>query len=374
MQCSVDHLRAVAAFVAGSPRRWSELQMDEHALLDLCATEDLSALCFYRLSQSADAEEWPPRLSALLSEAARRQAAEELLRGTEIRVVLDGLARADVAPILIKGTPLAYTAYDAPALRPRQDTDLLVSSAQAGIARRVLESLGYTATVYCDDLFSQFEMQKIDRFGVTHAFDVHWKISTQPAFEHVLTYSGMLPGAQPVPSLGPHAMAAGFADALLLACIHPAMHHRNERRVLWVYDTHLVASRLTHDDFHEFAHRAKETRVAAICADQLQLAHALFQTPVPPEVLAGLARVVDEPSAEYLASQRRWHHELASNLRARSRVGDRVKLLRQVLLPRPSYVLAAYGLSRNPLGQWLLPALYVHRNVRGLWKILTGKK
>ena len=54
--------------------------------------------------------------------------------------------------------------------------------------------------------------------------------------------------------------------------------------------------------------------------------------------------------------------------------GDRVRLLREVLLPSPSYMLGAYGLRGKPLGTWLLPALYVHRNVRGAWKILTGKK
>lgn len=374
MQGSVDHLRAMAAFVAGSPRRWSELQMDEHAFLELCTTEDLSALCFHRLSRSADAEEWPPQLSALLSEAARGQAAGELLRGAELRVVLDALARADVAPILIKGTPLAYTAYDAPALRPRQDTDLLVSTAQAGIARRVLESVGYTPTAYCDDLFSQFEMQKVDRFGVVHAFDVHWRISTQPVFERVLTYEEIVPRARPVPSLGPRAITAGHVDALLLACIHPVMHHRNEQRALWIYDAHLLASALTQDDFRELARRAKQKGVAAVCAHQLRLAQTMFQTPLPAEVIADLVVDADEPSAGYLASQRRWHHELVSSVRAVPRFGDRVALLRQVLLPSPSYMLGAYGLSRKPLALWLLPALYLHRNVRGLWKILAGKK
>ena len=81
----------------------------------------------------------------------------------------------------------------------------------------------------CDDLFSQFEMQKVDGFGVCHVFDMHWKISTQPVFDSVLTYGEMLPRAQPVPALGPHAMTAGLVDALLLACIHPVMHHQNAR-------------------------------------------------------------------------------------------------------------------------------------------------
>jgi hypothetical protein len=375
MRCSLDRLPAVAAFVAGAPLPWAELQIHEDALLELCRAEDLSALCFHRLSQSVAAATWPPRLLESLSEAAHMRAGEELLRGAEIRAALDALTREGVTPILIKGTPLAYTVYDAPALRPREDTDLLIAPADVEIARRVLSSLGYSATVYCDELFSQFEMQKVDRFGVCHVFDVHWKISTQPVFDRVLTHDGMLPRAQPAPALGPGAMAAGSVDALLLACIHPAMHHRNEQRALWIYDIHLLAGLLTADQFAEFTRLARQKQVAGICAYQLRTAQSVFQTALPPGVIADLSRPGDpEPSAAYLASQRRWHHELASSMRGLPRFGDRIKLLREVLLPSPGYMLSAYGLRGKPLAPWLLPALYVHRNVRGAWKILMGKK
>jgi hypothetical protein len=49
-------------------------------------------------------------------------------------------------------------------------------------------------------------------------------------------------------------------------------------------------------------------------------------------------------------------------------------MLRDVLLPSPSYMLGVYGVRGKPLAPWLLPALYVHRNLRGAWKILAGKK
>ena len=374
MQCLLERFPAVAAFLAGSPRPWPELQIHERAMLDLCTDQGLSTLCFHRISQSAQPAGWPPRLSAVLAERARLQVGEELLRAAEVRVVLDALAHAGVVPILIKGTPLAYSVYEAPALRPRDDTDLVIARADIEAARRALGSLGYTATASCHDLFSQFEMQKADRFGLVHAFDVHWKISTQPVFEHVLTYDEMIPRARRVPSLGPHAITAGHVDALLLACIHTAMHHRNEQRVLWLYDAHLLASALTRDDFRELARRAKQKGVAAVCAHQLRLAQTVFQAPVPADVIADLHENADEPSARYLASQRRWHHELASSIRALPRIGDRVALLRDVLLPRRSYMLGAYGLRGKPLAPWLLPVLYVHRNVSGVWKILAGKK
>jgi hypothetical protein len=90
--------------------------------------------------------------------------------------------------------------------------------------------------------------------------------------------------------------------------------------------------------------------------------------------VARLERTSHEPSGEYLASERRWHHETLANLRALPRLADRARLVREVLLPSPHYMLGAYGLRGNPLAPLLLPALYLHRNMRGAWKILAGKK
>jgi Uncharacterised nucleotidyltransferase len=317
---------------------------------------------------------WPASLRDALSETARLQTAEELLRASETRAVLDELARAGVRAILIKGTALAYTVYEAPALRPRDDTDLLVAESDIPKAQHVMASLGYTATILCQDLFCQFEVQKVDRFGVCHAFDVHWRISTQPVFADVLTYPEMLLRTVAVPALGPAAIAPHAADALLLSCIHPAMHHQNAERLLWIYDTHLLASRLAPAEFDDFVRRAARKKVAAVCAHALRIAQTLFRTAIPADVIRELSIASDEPSAEYLASQRRWHHELGSSVRGLPRVGDRLAMLRAVVLPSPAYMLGSYGLRGKPIGLWLLPALYVHRNVRGAWKILMGKK
>jgi len=374
MPCSVDPFPALAAFLAGAPLTWPDLQITEETLLALCDEHDLSVLCFERISRSAS-DEWPDTLCRSLGESAHATIAVELLRANETRAVIDALATRGVDPILIKGTALAYTAYDTPACRAREDTDLLIRESDISAAREVMAELGYTDTVHCSDLFSQFEVQKADRFGVVHAFDIHWKISTQPVFQSVLTHADMLRRVEAVPVLGVRAMCAGPVDALLLACVHPVMHHRNLQRVAWIYDVHLLASRLAPEDVAEFACAARRAGVAAVCAHQLRVAHAMFGTRLFRSLMDAVsAGDTAEPSAAYLASDRTWRDELASSLRGLPGVGDRINLLRGVLLPSPRYMLGAYGLSGTALGSLLLPALYVHRNVRGAWKILTGKK
>jgi hypothetical protein len=325
--------------------------------------------------ESPLADEWPDTVRRALSTAARVQAAVEMVRAAEIRDSLDALADAGVPAVLLKGTPLAYLLYDAPSLRPRGDTDLMVPEEHVSAARSVFLSRGFTSTVHCDDLFSQFEVQKQGEFGVVHAFDVHWKISTQPIFANLLTFDELECHAEPVPALGPHARAAGPLHALLLACAHPVMHHQNTERLLWIYDVHLLASRLSAADFDAFAEMASERKMAAVCAHQLRLAQQTFRTAVPPDVFRRLAAPPQpEPSVAYLSPHRRWHDELLSAVTALPGWSDRARHLRQVLFPSRQYMFAMYGVRQKALGTLMLPALYLHRNVYGAWKILAGKK
>ena len=365
---------ALFEVLQGKSRQWRELELEPHEFLAVCEREEIGGLVFAQLAGLDAAGDWPPEVRSELARIARESAATEMVRRREIAAVLEALGACGVRAIVIKGTALAYSVYADPIARPRLDTDLFIDASDMTAARAALAARGYTAPPYCDTLMSQFQMVKTDGIGVAHVFDVHWKISTQPVFADAVTYAEAASRAVRLPALGPEVAALSNVDALLLACIHPAMHHQNAERILWTYDTHLLASRLTRDEFRAFTERAKEKKVAAICAHELRRAHASFATAVPAEVFSELEAASGEPSAEYLASHRRWHDELTSSVRAMPRFSDRVRLMREVLLPRPSYILGAYGLQGKPLALWLLPVLYVHRNVRGMWKILTGKK
>jgi hypothetical protein len=320
--------------------------------------------------------DWPAEVLEQLTRRASGDAAIELLRRRELARVLEALGSGGVEPILIKGAALAYTIYGAPHCRPRVDTDFLIRREHVDAVRDVMARLGYTASVLCEGeaLFHQFEMFRWDEFGVEHVCDFHWKISTQPIFADVLSYDELRRRANHIPALGPGAVAAGHVDALLLACIHPVMHHRNATRTLWMYDISLLASKLPEADLLVFAELAVEKRVARICVQALRSSQALFHTRLPDSVVRCLAAAGAEPSAEYLVLNRRWHDELLSSLRSLPSMGHRVRLLREVLFPNPAYMFEAYRLSHTRLGSLLLPALYLHRNLHGAWKICSGRK
>jgi hypothetical protein len=365
------------ALLRGEAVSWSALGASANEVLDLCARREISELVHQRLLALADTGvDWPDEVRCELGRQAHAAAALELIRGREVAAVLDALAAAGVRAILIKGVPLAYTLYVSPSARPHADTDLFVRRDQVEVAKQIFARLGYEEPALTDGelIFCQFPVTKRDPFGVEHAFDVHWKISTQSVFADLLTYDELSGAAAPVPALGPHAFAAGPVHALLLACVHPVMHHRNADRPIWIYDLHLLASQLSDAAFAAFADLAIGKRVAAICARQLAAACERFGTRVPARAMAALSSLPsdEEPSAVYLQPARRWRHEMASNIRGLPRWTARFRLLREVLFPSARYMARAYRLSRP--GLVLLPALYVHRCAYGAWKILVGRK
>jgi hypothetical protein len=222
-------------------------------------------------------------------------------------------------------------------------------------------------------VFCQFQMIRSDRFGVEHVFDVHWRISMQTLFANVLTYEEIAAAAVPLARLGAHARTASGPHTLMLACIHPVMHHRNQERLIWLYDIDRLVRRLAEADLHRFATLAVDKRVSSICAQQLEAARGRFGTPSLQPVMTILTTSsAGEPSAVYLRPERRWHHELFWNIRGLGGWKDRVRLLREVFLPDAKYMLEAYHLPSR--GMVLLPALYVHRCLNGAFKILAGRK
>ncbi len=363
----------LATALRGQPVEWDALGVTAARVLATCDALEISELLHHQLTRHPTAASWPIDVRAELGRRARASTARQLVRSAEVTEVLGALDAHGVRPIVFKGAALSHLLYDTPALRPHADTDLLVRRADVSTVRRILSERGYAEPPMTGGelVMCQFQMVKTDRFGVEHVFDVHWKISTQSLFADILTYGEVSDEAVPIEALGSTARGAGGAHALLLACIHPVMHHRNIDRPIWFHDIHLLVSRLPTADLERFGSLAVSKGVSAICARQLALTSECFRTGrtviLPPRSVAA-----NEPSAIYLSARRRWHHELWWNVRSLRRWRDRVRLMREVLLPPPQYMLDSYHL-RAP-GLLLLPVLYVHRGVHGAVKILTGRK
>jgi hypothetical protein len=364
----------LARLLRGQRVAWSDLATTPDRLLEYCEAEDLSSLVHHALGCAID---WPDGVRERLADRARAEAAIEMMRSVELRRVMDALDARGVRAVLFKGTALAYTRYPQPWLRPRADTDLLIRRDDRTPAREVLEALGYTLTPAGagDLVFRQFELQRQDEHGVVHALDVHWQISNQERFARMFDDEETWRRAERVAALGAHARAAGAVDALIISCAHPVMHHRDEERLIWLYDTHLIACSMNEHEWSSFAALAAAKGIAAVCAHGLALAHARLGTVIPPRIRADLDAAARrrEPTAEYLAPARSWRAEMTSNLRALPNWRSRLRLLGEMAFPSPAYVRRIYAMDGSALGWLLLPGLYAHRAVRGLLRNTGGR-
>lgn len=375
MTAGTSFTAVASAVLRGDPATRIPEAVAARDFLDWCRDQDLIPL-LADASRAGRLAGWPEELRAGMTAEAARHAARELAARIALDAALDTLHKQGVRPVLFKGTALAYTAYRHPHLRPRNDTDLLIDRRDVGVVRETLGAAGYAEPNYCDgeQLFCQFELQKTDRLAITAALDFHWKISTQAAFADLFTHEELRETSVPVPALSAHARAAAAPEALVLACIHPAMHHHNELRLLWVYDLHLLYTQLSGAERSRFEDLARTRGVAAICAHQLRRACELLGTPVDAAMLASFERASGEPTAIYLDDSRRWRDDFATNLQTISSWRARLRLVREVMLPRPSYMFARYNVPSAAAGWLLLPALYATRFALGSWKVIAGRK
>ena len=364
----------LSAALRGEAAQWNSLGASSGTLLEACDTLEVSELLHHQLIRTPQYGGWPAQVRTELARRTRESTARQLVRSAEIAEVLNALASYGVRPILFKGAALSHLVYDSPALRPHTDTDVLVRRSDVDTVREVLKQRGYAEPPMTDGelVLCQFQMVKTDGLGVEHVFDVHWKVSTQSLFADVVTYDEISDESVPIRPLGPNARGAGGAHALLLACLHPVMHHRNVDRLIWFYDIHLLVNRLPAIEVERFASLAIDKGIAGICARQLTVTSERFHTPFPDALASWKEPTTREPSAVYLRVGRRWHHELWWNLRNVGGWGDRVRLMREVLLPSPRYMLDSYHLGAS--GVLLLPVLYMHRSAYGVFKIITGRK
>jgi hypothetical protein len=335
-------------------------------LLAAAYRHDVAPLLYRALH---DAGVWDRQTGAArdrLAESAREAVLRDEWRVKTDRLVVAMLVSAGLAPLIFKGAALAQTVYPQSWLRSRVDTDLLIREDDRAAAAAVFEDAGFTRVPrpIGDHVTHQFTYIRMAH-GIRDEYDVHWKIADPQAFADVVTYDELAARAVPVSSLGLDARAIGAVHALLIACTHRVAHHYDRDTLQFLYDVDLLSRRFDAGAWNEATAIASEKKIRAVFARGLGLAEDLLGTPVPQHVTSALAIAAGEreDSADYLRRDLRRVDILRSDLKVLG-WSARVRLLREHLMPPPEYMLASYGTRRAAL----LPALYVHRIVRGAVK------
>lgn len=337
---------------------------DGAALIAAASQHRIFLLLGWTLRAAGRLDAWPVEFIQTFQRAERDAVTVDCLRHVELAAVLAELGSAGVRVAVFKGAALAQTHYPAPHLRVRLDTDLLVAASDVRALEDVLGRLGYARQLETSGRLVSYQSHydKVDRYGVLHAFDVHWKISNLQALADRLTWQELWHHRVPLAALGSTAVTVDDVHALLLALIHRAGHHPGSRNLLWIYDLHLLASRLSPDEVRQVEEIARARGLGQITARGLALARDWFGTAtVHPVIDALRARGPRQEDAIVLQGPWTQAQVLRLDLDALPDWPARCRLIREHLFPSAGYMRSRYGVQST----LLLPGLYI-------WRILFG--
>jgi hypothetical protein len=293
----------------------------------------------------------------------------DAVRVRELVGVVRALEHAGAVPLVFKGAALAHTHYAESWQRPRADADVLIAPGSRASVFAALRRLGYRQPTFIsgDLVMYQAPFDRVDHLGIEHVLDIHWRIANPQVVSEVLTHGELLERSTIVRVQDSTLRVPSAVDSLLIACVHRAAHHPDVEQRYWIEDIHRLASGLERSEWQTFTAQAANRSVRALCRQGLKRAEALFQTALPPDVLAALSAGASESSAVFVRKGVRPVDRLAVDLRV---LGPRAaaRLIREHLFPPADYMQAKYGVRSRV---WL-PACYAIRVLRGMSKWLKA--
>ena len=358
------------ACLRGECPEWPGLQDSTIAdrIWQLGMEHGVLSLCQHKLSNTPADKTLPAAFQERLKEYIRQAAAVELVQKHELKQVLEMLNREGIQPLLMKGTPLAYSIYPQAYMRSRCDTDFLfLDKDSAERAWHVVQEMGYHRlnAVSGEFISHEFACYKSGRLAVQHTLDFHWKLSNNQLFARTFSFNNLMAAAVPVPGLGPLALAFDPEHALLHACMHRIGHKSqgDADRLIWLYDIHILAGSLDQTQWDRFMEVAVEKKICNICLDGLQEAISALATSIPIEVRDILYEKGRKENVTADMGATRWRMDIA-NFQTLPGWRERLQLLKEHLFPSGEYMLNKY----NTNNRFLLPFLYIRRVAQGVTK------
>lgn len=319
---------------------------------------------------------WPRKVYEVLRTEALGRAMWELRHQQVLTRLMTALSERDITPLLFKGTGLAYDLYPNPVWRSRGDTDILVVAEDIETCREVLVAQGFERDFALPGDVVSYEENWTLRTseGSVHCIDVHRRINNSELLSQLFTYDELRSSSLPLTSLCPGAVAVSHVHALLLACMHRAVHkhapyytdgiaHYSGDRLIWLYDISLLSQTLTEAAWRQFLHLARSKGLAGTCLEGLQQTEQALGSTTPEFVISGLSvgRSNDQASAYLTSSEVR---QMWMNFRAIEGLSRKAAFLKEVVFPPEAYMRQQYPDSNSDV----LLHLYARRALGGVAK------
>jgi hypothetical protein len=247
-------------------------------------------------------------------------------------------------------------------------------------AAAVLEELGFARSWGVSGKVVSYQESYTKNVDITgeHVIDLHRRFNNSELISNLFTYAELRASAVPLPGLCPDALAADPVRALLISCVHRAVHaavpynvndvvYHDPDRLIWLFDIHLLANALEPAQWNDVVDIALVKGLGQITGEGLERAATLLGTTVPSLVRERL-KVSGEAVAGYLSAgslRRSW-----IDFRAVPGVVLKFRLIREVVFPPMAYMQARFDEPRSIL----LPWLYLKRLLLGFVGRLTASQ
>ena len=270
--------------------------------LGICArVEGMSALVFAHASEAGLLPAMPAEVIEALQEYyGRSWLWNRRLRGEQSRIIAL-LAMQGIEVMVMKGVTLAERLYGEIALRPIGDIDLLVRPEDISACGRVLAANGYApqpgrATP------SQWHALVNRALALRHsegfALDVHWALTSQPAYVASFPLAEIWRSARRIQLAGHPARQLSTADELRFLCFHYAAQHE-DKRLIWLVDIAEILRTLPVSwDWEPFTATTSARGLAMPVSEALRAAAATLAAPIPTDVLDALAEAAARPGEQ----------------------------------------------------------------------------
>lgn len=329
--------------------------------------------------QTRGLHDWPAALREKVMDEARHQVFWEETHREILVPLLDRFAAKDIPVLIMKGTALAYSMYGNPAMRRRGDTDLLVERGKLREARAVLSGAGLERVG--DSHFGQESWVGDTGCGFTHIIDLHWDVVGSPALRKLIRSEECFARSIALPRLSARARTLDPVLQLIRCSINRELHFEHGyfagdekifegERLIWLLDTHLLASSLTQAQWEELGRLVSERGLGAVVGASLRRAGSVFDTELDGPALAALE--VDgqrNPLAEYVAETDSLAR-LRLELRAMEAPVEMLELLQVRLFPSPSRIAEKYP----RLGAWPMPLRYCFHLAYSGFRRIAGSR
>ncbi len=292
----------------------------------------------------------------------------EAITKRELYQLTERLNSAGVRHLYFKGTALAYTYYQRPAERRRIDSDMLIETRDRDEVEKILKDLEfYKAGESSEEAYSYQAAYFKDTDWNTIVLDLHWNISNRPVFRNLLSFSEAWQRSVPASKLSPSARVFGPVHSLVIAIVHPLMHHHGEQDPIWIQDQRLICNSLQNEDWRVLVEISRIKGINRIVTKQLEILIREHGVKIPAFVINSLS-VQAATEATWIFSR------LNKSLRAQKALdflysrsaGEAWRLVIATLFPCSNYILKKYGLSDTLFSRMLLPLLYIWRIISGL--------